>query len=103
MIHNETLRLVITVLAWLIALSSLRRSVLALRGMALVLDLTTIEKGLQPPLPQSTSPDITVIVPARDEQDSIEACLESLLRSEGVRAQIVAIDDRSGDRTGELM
>jgi hypothetical protein len=103
MIHNETLRLTVTVLTWLMALSWLRRSVLALRGMASVLDLTTIEKSRLPALPTDDSPNVTVIVPARDEQDSIEACLESLLRSEAVRAQIVAIDDRSEDHTGALM
>jgi Glycosyl transferase family 2 len=103
MIHNETLRLTLIVLAWLMALSWLNRSSMALRGMASVLDLTAIEKDQLPVSPESNCPDVTVIVPARDEQDSIKACLESLLRSEGVRAQIVAIDDRSGDRTGNLM
>lgn len=99
----EALRLTLIVLAWLMALSWLHRSVMALRGMASVLDLTAIEKGQLLALPEGNGPDVTVVVPARDEQHSIEASLESLLGSEGVRAQIVAIDDRSEDRTGELM
>ena len=103
MAPTEVLRPALIILAWLMALSWLFRSLTALRGMASVLDLTTLDKNLLPPLPQSTVPDVTVVVPARDEQESIEATLESLLRSEGVRAQIVAIDDRSQDRTGELM
>ena len=103
MTPTEVLRPTLIILAWLMALSWLHRSVTALRGMESVLDLTEIEKDSLPALPESNGPDVTVIVPARDEQDSIETTLESLLRSEGVRAQIVAIDDRSEDRTGELM
>ncbi len=99
----EVLRPTLIILAWLMALSWLHRSVMALRGMTSVLDLTAIEEDQFPALPESNAPDVTVVVPARDEQDSIVASLESLLGSEGVRAQIVAIDDRSEDRTGELM
>ena len=99
----ELVRSAVIILAWLMALSWLNRAVEALRGMASVLDLTAINENQFPLLPAGTGPDVTVIVPARDEQDSIEAGLESLLRSEGVRLQIVAIDDRSADRTGELM
>lgn len=103
MTPTEVLRPALIVIAWLIALNWLYRSVTALRGIRSVLDLTEIDKNQFPPLPPGNSPDVTVIVPARDEQQSIESCLESLLRSEGVRAQIVAINDRSSDRTGELM
>ena len=103
MTHVEIVRPALIILAWLMALSWLYRSVTALRGMASVLDLTNIDKRQLAELPAGPGPDVTVIVPARDEQNSIEASLDSLLQSEGVRAQIVAIDDRSADRTGELM
>ena len=99
----EVLRFTLIILAWVMALSWLYRSVTALRGMTSVLDLTAMDEGQLPALPESNGPDVTVIVPARDEQDSIQQTLESLLGSTGVRAQIVAIDDRSEDRTGELM
>jgi len=103
MTPTEVLRLALIILAWLMALSWLYRSVMALRGMASVLDLNLIEKDSLPALPEIDGPNVTVVVPARDEQDSIEATLLSLLRSESVSAQIVAIDDRSRDLTGELM
>lgn len=103
MTPTELLRPALIILVWLMALSWLHRSMMALRGMASVLDLTSIEKDSLPALPEIAGPHVTVVVPARDEQDSIGATLESLLRSEGVSAQIVAIDDRSEDRTGELM
>lgn len=103
MTPTEVLRPALIVIAWLMALNWLYRSVTALRGMGSVLDLTELDRNQFPPLTPGNSPDVTVIVPARDEQQSIESCLESLLRSEGVHAQIVAINDRSSDRTGELM
>ena len=103
MTHIEVLRSTLIFLAWLLALSWLYRSVTALRGMTSVLDLTTIDQDQFPPLPAGIGPHVTVIVPARDEEDSIRQNLESLLRSEGVRGQIIAINDRSGDRTGDLM
>ena len=99
----EILRSTLIILAWLMAFSWLYRSVTALRGMTSVLDLTTTDKNQLPSLPANNGPHVTVIVPARDEQDLISENLESLLRSEGIRAQIIAIDDRSEDRTGDLM
>ena len=46
---------------------------------------------------------MTVIVPARNEAENIAATLRSLLATEGVALQIVAVDDRSTDQTGALM
>jgi glycosyltransferase involved in cell wall biosynthesis len=99
----EVLRITLIIVAWLMAMSWLYRSVTALLGMASVLDLIELDQQKFPALPARLGPDVAVIIPARDEQDSIQQTLESLLRSEGVSAQIVAIDDRSEDRTGEIM
>jgi GT2 family glycosyltransferase len=52
---------------------------------------------------EDAAPDLTVIVPACNEEDAIEATLRSLLASTGVRLQIVAVDDRSTDQTGARM
>lgn len=54
-------------------------------------------------LPSLPEPDLTVVVPARNEEASIAATLRSLLASSGLRLQIVAINDRSGDGTGAEM
>jgi glycosyltransferase involved in cell wall biosynthesis len=48
-------------------------------------------------------PTLTVIVPARNEAGDIRACLESLVRQDYPRVQVVAVDDRSVDRTGAIM
>ncbi len=48
-------------------------------------------------------PRITVVVPARNEEQEIERCLRSLLQQEYQNLEIVAVDDRSTDRTGSIM
>ena len=48
-------------------------------------------------------PQLTVIVPACNEEDGIEATLRGLLASRGLRLQIVAVNDRSTDATGARM
>jgi glycosyltransferase involved in cell wall biosynthesis len=48
-------------------------------------------------------PQLTVIVPACNEEGSIEATLRSLLGSAGIRLEIIAVDDRSTDRTGAIL
>lgn len=49
------------------------------------------------------SPQLTVVVPACNEESSIAATLRSLLNSEGIRLQIIAVNDRSTDSTGEII
>jgi GT2 family glycosyltransferase len=48
-------------------------------------------------------PRITVIVPACNEEDRIEGTLRSLMAQEGVRLEVIAVDDRSVDGTGARM
>jgi glycosyltransferase involved in cell wall biosynthesis len=66
-------------------------------------DLTRIGPDALPPLPTSDGPHLTVVIPACNEEESIQATLRSLMSSTGIRLEIVAVDDRSTDRTGELM
>ncbi len=46
---------------------------------------------------------VTVIVPARNEQEHVERTLRSLLALEYPRLEIIAVDDRSTDTTGAIM
>jgi cellulose synthase/poly-beta-1,6-N-acetylglucosamine synthase-like glycosyltransferase len=91
------------VLSWILALAWLWHAISSLRGMATLPDLTRIDPDTLPPLSRSDGPGLSVVVPACNEENSIEATLRSLLASTGVRLQIVAINDRSTDRTGERM
>ena len=44
-------------------------------------------------------PIVQIIVPARNEQDCIARCLESLVRQQGIEFQITVVDDGSSDQT----
>ena len=93
----------ITSLSWLLALGWVEKAVGALRGMPRLPDLTRIDSAGLVPLPEGEAPHLSVIVPACNEEESIAATLRSLLASTGLRVQIVAVNDRSTDRTGERM
>ena len=50
--------------------------------------------------PQSApAPLVSVIIPARNEEASLGACLESLVSQEGIDFEIIVVDDGSTDRT----
>jgi glycosyltransferase involved in cell wall biosynthesis len=49
------------------------------------------------------APSLTVIVPARDEAADIAATLHSLLQQDYANLQIIAVNDRSADRTGKII
>jgi 6-pyruvoyl tetrahydropterin synthase/QueD family protein len=53
-------------------------------------------KGDQP------QPVVDIIVPARDEEDSIGRCLQSLVSQQGIAFRITVVDDGSRDRTREI-
>ena len=51
------------------------------------------------PVPVSRWPSVSVVVPARNEEASLRACLESLLAQVGIEFEIIVVDDGSTDRT----
>lgn len=70
--------------------------------MILMLFRTLQRKTARLPEPQQW-PWLSVIVPARNEGQKIEAALQSLLASDYLHLEIIAVDDRSDDQTGEIM
>jgi glycosyltransferase involved in cell wall biosynthesis len=50
----------------------------------------------------SGKPAVSVIIPARNEEVSLGACLESLVSQSGVEFEIIVVNDHSTDRTGEI-
>ena len=48
-------------------------------------------------------PRVSIVVPARNEAEHIEAALRSLLRLDYPECEIIAINDRSTDETGAIM
>jgi glycosyltransferase involved in cell wall biosynthesis len=63
----------------------------------------TLRRKSEQLLEPSEWPFVSVVVPARDEGHKIEAGLKSLLASDYPRLEIIAIDDRSRDETGQVM
>jgi GT2 family glycosyltransferase len=85
--------------AWLIALAWAIRAMEATIGLRRIPDLNRPEFDREP----EGEPQVVVIVPARNEAASVQACLRSLLAQDYGNLRIVAVDDRSSDATGELM
>ncbi|MFZ0796793.1 MAG: glycosyltransferase family 2 protein [Terriglobales bacterium] len=54
------------------------------------------------PNPEPAIPDVSIIVPARNEEANIGDCLKSLTSQTGVAFEIIVVDDGSTDRTREI-
>jgi hypothetical protein len=81
----------------LLAAMWLARAIEAAIGLRTIPDIST------PEWDRATDATITVIVPARDEEQAIEECLRSLLVSDLPNLNVIAVNDRSTDRTGAIM
>jgi glycosyltransferase involved in cell wall biosynthesis len=51
---------------------------------------------------ENLGPEVSIIVPARNEEANLAACLESLAGQTRVRFEIIVVDDASTDRTREI-
>jgi chlorobactene glucosyltransferase len=55
-------------------------------------------------LPEPTkTPLVSVLIPARDEEDNIAVCLESLLDQDYPNYEVLVLDDNSGDHTWMIL
>ncbi|HTZ97721.1 MAG TPA: glycosyltransferase [Terriglobales bacterium] len=83
-----------------LALAWLSRVLDAAFGMRKVAD---ISRPQWEPRKDSPQPRVSIIVPARNEEEHIEESLNRLLRLDYSNYEVIAINDRSTDRTGEVM
>src|SRR5207237_3414815 len=51
----------------------------------------------------TAKPEVSVLVPARNEEASLGACLESLIAQQDATFELFVIDDHSTDRTLQLV
>src|SRR5579863_5334520 len=51
---------------------------------------------------QAARPQVSIIIPARNEEASLQSCLESLTTQTGVSFEIIVVNDHSTDRTREI-
>lgn len=56
-----------------------------------------------PPWNRELLPPISVLIPARNEEASIEASLLAVLQSRGVDIEVIVLNDASTDRTAEIV
>ena len=75
------------------------RLVDATLGVPKIADIARPEWDHNPP----GNPRVSIIVPARNEADDIAATLTQLLALDYDNYEVIAVDDRSNDRTGEIM
>ena len=86
----------------ILALAWFSRIVDAALGMPSVVDVSRREWDRNPVSPCG-NPRVSIIVPARNEEDSIEQSLQTLLALDYDNYEVIAVNDRSTDRTGEIM
>src|ERR1700734_4068795 len=83
----------------ILALAWFSRIVDAAIGMPSVADVSTPEWDHDP----VGNPRVSIIVPARNEEEDIELSLTRLLELDYDNYEVIAGNDRSTDRTGEIM
>ncbi len=93
---------VLLFVAWGIAAAWAWRVLAALLNLSKVPDLLRAEYDTLPEK-DGRQPTLTVIVPAKNEGKDIEAALRSLLQQDYPHMQVLAVNDRSTDATGEIM
>jgi len=71
-------------------------------GMPKVADVSRPEWNRRP-VTSNGDPSVSIIVPARNEEADIEQTLRQLLLLDYDNYEIIAVNDRSTDRTGEIM
>ena len=88
------------VAGWVLGLVWLSRVIDAGFGIRTIPDISLPEWDHEPAPPH---PTVAIIVPARNEEESIEQAMLRLEALDYDNYQVVAIDDRSTDKTGEIM
>ncbi|MDE3199836.1 MAG: glycosyltransferase [Acidobacteriota bacterium] len=101
--HVQAVWIALVVVSWFYAAAWFWQGWIALRGMPTLPDLTRVDADALEALPDGAGPQLSVIVPACNEAESIEASLRSLLGSRGIRLEILAVNDRSTDATGAII
>lgn len=52
--------------------------------------------------PRARAPQVSVIIPARNEEANLGSCLESLISQDDIPFEIIVVNDHSTDRTKEI-
>ena len=85
-----------------LALAWFSRIVDAALGMPSVADVSRPEWDRNP-VSAAGNPSVSIIVPARNEEETIEPALNTLLALDYDNYEVIAVNDRSTDSTGAIM
>jgi chlorobactene glucosyltransferase len=76
-------------------------------GMFVLFEIAVARAGIVQPLKESEFDGvlarISVVIPARNEEEDIEEALRSVLNQKGVELQVIVVNDHSTDKTGEIL
>ena len=91
-----------------LAIAILACAALALAALPALLTLANLRAFTPPPAPPAPTPSdarpqVSVLVPARDEEAAIGRLCRDVLASTGVDLELVILDDASTDRTAEIV
>ncbi len=89
----------LSIAGWILALAWFSRIAEAALGMPRIADIAKPEWDRQP----AVNPRVSIIVPARNEEADIEQGLTGLLALDYDNYEVIVVDDRSTDRTGEIV
>ena len=90
---------VLSIAGWILALAWFSRIAEAALGMPRIADIAKPEWDRQP----AEKPRVSIIVPARNEEADIEQGLTQLLALDYDNYEVIVVNDRSTDRTGEIV
>ena len=76
-------------------------------GMFVVFEIAVARTGKVKPLnvddAEGMQTKLSVVIPARNEEQDIEEALKSVLAQRGVQLQVIVVNDNSTDRTGQIV
>jgi hypothetical protein len=84
--------------AVIVSMISASASCAAVPALLFVLNL----RRYRAPVGDANGARVAVLIPARNEEQNIAACVESVLASTGVELEVLVLDDDSSDRTAEI-
>jgi len=91
--------LALDVFLWLLGAALL---IAALRRMRAIATLPAL-KDIPPNEPDELPPSVSIIAAARNEQHCLAQTIPSWLAQRNVDLEVIVVDDRSTDRTGEIL
>ncbi len=94
---SQTQRTILMLYAAVIAIWPLRSLILAIIGRTLPRLTSDSPKAIGPDLPF-----VTALIPAKDEEAALAECLDSVRAQTYPNLEILVVDDRSSDGTGDI-